>query len=178
MSMMYKPLSLVISKTSSNFERKSLFKSYSLVSNDESRNNTGTSNNIFDTKLESAGAQHRTSHVIIDDHASRESLLTSRTTKNGGASPSSSKPRCIKSYQSDRMAIYDEQGDTFHAYSVIEAISQPGLSFQEAVDWVDDRLVLVGNGMTPGNFTVAMSLILASWVVAILLIAAFVKLIF
>ena len=48
----------------------------------------------------------------------------------------------------------------------------------EAVDWVDDRLVLVGNGMTPGNFTVAMSLILASWVVAILLIAAFVKLIF
>ena len=88
------------------------------------------------------------------------------------------KPRCIKSYRSDRMAIYDEQRDTFHAFSVTEAISQPGLTFQEAVDWIDDRLVLVGTGMTLGNFIVAMSLILASWGVAILLISMVIKLIF
>ena len=88
------------------------------------------------------------------------------------------RPRCIKSYRSDRMAIYDEQRDTFHAYSVTEAISQSGLSFQEAVDWIDDRLVLVGTGMTPGKFSVAMALILASWGIAILLVSLIIKLIF
>lgn len=76
------------------------------------------------------------------------------------------------------MAIYDEERDSFHAYSVTEAISQPGLSFQEAVDWVDDRLVLVGKGMSPANLTVAAGLVAASWAVAILLVMGLVKLIF
>lgn len=88
------------------------------------------------------------------------------------------RPRCIKSYRSDRMAIYDEQRDSFHAYSVTEAISQPGLSFQEAVDWVDERLVLVGNRMNPTNFSVAIGLIAASWFVAILLLMAIARVIF
>lgn len=88
------------------------------------------------------------------------------------------RPRCIKSYRSDRMAIYDEQRDSFHAYSVTEAISQPGLSFQEAVDWVDERLVLVGNGMSPANLSVAIGLIAASWAVAIFLLLAIARVIF
>lgn len=73
------------------------------------------------------------------------------------------------------MAIYDEKRDTFHAYSVTEAISQSGLTFQEAVDWVDDRLVLVGKGISPGNMAVALSLVLASGLVAVLLIAALIS---
>ncbi len=92
--------------------------------------------------------------------------------------PSIEKPRSIKSYRSDRIAIYDERTDTFHAYSVTEAISQPGLSFQEAVDWVDDRLVLVGKSLSPKNMTVALSLMLASSAIAVMLIVAFIRFIF
>ena len=160
---MYKPLSLVISKSNRDFEHSSFFKVYSLLSHDKSRNNT------VDASMRRVAGDTVLPEMLNQDVFQEKPQQVNRPV---------ARPRCIRSYRSDRVAIYDEQGDTFHAYSVTEAISQPGLTFQEAVDWIDDRLVLVGNGMTPGNFTVALSLILASWAAAILLIAMVIKFIF
>ena len=145
MSMTYKPLSLVLSRTSRDIDNRPPLKVAARLSRDESRNNTV--------------------HAETVNRAAASSITVT-------------KPRCIKSYRSDRVAIYNEQLDTFHAYSVTEAISQPGLSFQEAVDWVDERLVLVGNGMTSGNFMVTLGLVLASSAIAILLISASFRFIF
>ncbi len=164
---MYKPLSIVLGKTDREFERDPLFKVSSLVSKDESRNNT---RRIFTPQ---------------DDAVRRNTVSIRQKTRQPAARQSRketavplSRPRCIRSYRSDRVAIYNETHDTFHAYSVTEGISQPGLSFQEAVDWVDERLVLVGNGTGTRNFTVAVSLVLASWAVAILIVSSFVRLVF
>jgi len=157
---MYKPLSLVVDKASRDLESRTLPRIYSLVSRDEPR----------------ISAQHR--GVIHTEVVQRDTWKLNLILEKEKPAPSLSSPRCIKSYRSDRVAIYDEVRDTFHAYSVTEAISQPGLSFQEAVDWVDDRLVLVGQGMGPKNFSIAMALILASWAVAILLILTAIRFIF
>ena len=143
---MYKPLSLVISKSDRSFDRPSLFKAPSIKA---------------------------TASVKVKRPATT-APAPERRTKDADFPPMG-RPRCIKSYRSDRMAIYDEKHDTFHAYSVTEAISQSGLSFQEAVDWVDDRLVLVGKGMSPGNMAIALSLVLASGLVAVLLIVAMIS---
>ncbi len=143
---MYKPLSLVISKADRPFDRPPLFKAPSFLANEPAR------------------VERPVKAVPVPPRPAQQTDY-----------PPMGRPRCIKSYRSDRMAIYDENRDTFHAYSVTEAISQSGLSFQEAVDWVDDRLVLVGKGMNPGHMAMAFSLVFASGLVAVLLIAALIS---
>ncbi|MEM8487787.1 MAG: hypothetical protein AAF564_19705 [Bacteroidota bacterium] len=149
---MYKPLSLVISKADRSFDRPPLFKAPSFLAQEsvEVKRPAKVERIVKATPMPSRPVQHT-------------------------EFPPMGRPRCIKSYRSDRMAIYDETHDTFHAYSVTEAISQSGLSFQEAVDWVDDRLVLVGKGMGPGSMAIALSLVFASGLVAVLLIAAMIS---
>lgn len=162
---MYKPLSLVLDNSNREFERRSYCTIYSFFPKNGSYEQSPKDRDaqLRQDKHKEAPASYAESKDVQDFYDLAEAAA---------------RPRCIKSYRSDRMAIYDEQRDTFHAYSVIEAISQPGLSFQEAVDWVDDRLVLVGNGMRPKNFAVAVSLILGSWAVAIMLISMAVRFFF
>ncbi len=143
---MYKPLSLVISKSDRSFDRPSLFKAPSSMAK----------------------------QPVKVARPVKAAPVPIQRAKDADFPPMG-RPRCIKSYRSDRMAIYDETHDTFHAYSVTEAISQSGLSFQEAVDWVDDRLVLVGKGLSPANMAIALSLVLASGLVAVLLIVAMIS---
>lgn len=180
MSIMYKPLSLVISKTNSDYNRRSLFKVYSAAPEDGVRKI-----NLFRNADAQSGrtAEENRTRFQPESRATRRHVVSPSTVAKKKAAEANdteitAHPRCIKSYRSDRMAIYDESKDTFHAYSVTEAISQSGLSFQEAVDWVDDRLVLVGNGMGKKNFAVAISLMLGSSAVAILLISMAVRLFF
>ncbi|MFK7848096.1 MAG: hypothetical protein AB8G77_22600 [Rhodothermales bacterium] len=178
MSITYKPLSLVISKTNSDYNRRSLFKVYSAAPEDDVRKinlfrNAGSQTERRNRQEE---PRVRPESRSVRRHVARPSIEVKKKVAETADTELTSQPRCIKSYRSDRMAIYNEQKDTFHAYSVTEAISQSGLTFQEAVDWVDERLVLVGNGMGPKNFSVAISLVLASWAMAILLISMVVRL--
>ncbi len=163
---MYKPLSLIVGKTNQDLNPRSLFRApyYKELAQDKPAKDRQAHTRPIYTE--------RTWPTKPD--VQKLSSHQSAAFEESAGIPS----RCIKSYRSDRMAIYDEQRDSFHAYSVTEAISQPGLSFQEAVDWVDERLVLVGNGMNPTNFTVAIGLITASWVVAIFLLLAIARVIF
>ena len=169
MSTMYKPLSLVVRKGNRSFDRTPLFRAPSFLADEPAR------------AERNAGTRHipkaRTTKIAQAPKAAQGAKAAPQVfpVSKDADFPPMSRPRCIKSYRSDRMAIYDEKRDTFHAYSVTEAISQSGLTFQEAVDWVDDRLVLVGKGISPGKMAVALSLVLASGLVAVLLIAALIS---
>ena len=87
------------------------------------------------------------------------------------------RPQLFSSPFSDRIAVYDNVAGAYCAYSLMESINKSGLNQQEAIDWVEGRLV-IKQQLSSSNALHVILMIAVSWLAAAFGIWSLIGLIF
>ncbi len=95
-------------------------------------------------------------------------VLGSQNKTVGRIPAAKKKLHCIEATDSDRLAIYDAQLDTYHIFSTEEAVSQSGLTQREAEEWVAGRLYMISDKMNRRRLIELALLVAGSWGIVIL----------